>query len=268
MKTRLVATATASILAALVAVPASPLAAGVPPPNLAAATPTSRSPAAAGAALAPLVPATLCLAGTGRGYLRARLRGALDLDVTWDGADLQCEGGPRPDGLGLRVTLAGEPRGGGGRRLRFVFGIDDVPEGASVRARPTNVTLIFEGEQRLFATRGDDMALRAIRCAIDIHRAIDALDDADASLQVGIGIATGDVILGSIGGEGRLDYTAIGAHVNLASRLCGQAAGREILIAASTYDDVRDLVAAEPLTPMAIRGFHDAVQIYRMTVAR
>ena len=156
MKTRLVATATASILAALVAVPASPLAAGVPPPNLAAATPTSRSPAAAGAALAPLVPATLCLAGTGRGYLRARLRGALDLDVTWDGADLQCEGGPRPDGLGLRVTLAGEPRGGGGRRLRFVFGIDDVPEGASVRARPTNVTLIFEGEQRLFATRGDD----------------------------------------------------------------------------------------------------------------
>jgi class 3 adenylate cyclase len=126
----------------------------------------------------------------------------------------------------------------------------------------------YVGDSVVALFDGDDMALRAIRCAIDIHRAIDALDDADASLQVGIGIATGDVILGSIGGEGRLDYTAIGAHVNLASRLCGQAAGREILIAASTYDDVRDLVAAEPLTPMAIRGFHDAVQIYRMTVAR
>jgi hypothetical protein len=96
-----------------------------------------------------------CLGATRNGYLRARLRGALDLDLAWDGATMQCEGGARPDGRGLRVTIAGEPRGGG-RRLRFVFGIDDVPEGASVRARPTNLTLIFEGEQRLFATRGSD----------------------------------------------------------------------------------------------------------------
>lgn len=156
MKTRPLATATVSILAALVVVLARPLAAGVPPWNLTAADPASTGPAAAGAALAPIVPATPCLAGTGRGYLRARLRGALDLDLAWDGTTMQCEGGLRPDGRGLRVTLAGEPRGGNGRRLRFVFGIDDVPEGASVRARPTNVTLIFEGEQRLFATRGDD----------------------------------------------------------------------------------------------------------------
>ena len=57
---------------------------------------------------------------------------------------------------GKAVVVGADPRGGSGRRLRFVFGIDDVPEGASVRARPTNLTLIFEGEQRLFATRGDD----------------------------------------------------------------------------------------------------------------
>lgn len=130
-------------------VAAAPGAPGVPAVPL---DPTSRAEAAAFAAPAARGP---CLGATRNGYLRARLRGALDLDLAWDGATMQCEGGARPDGRGLRVTIAGEPRGGG-RRLRFVFGIDDVPEGASVRARPTNLTLIFEGEQRLFATRGGD----------------------------------------------------------------------------------------------------------------
>ena len=68
---------------------------------------------------------------------------------------MSCQGGLRPDGRGLRVTLAGAPRADG-RRMRFVFGIQDVPEGATVRARPTNLTILFEGEQRVFATRGDD----------------------------------------------------------------------------------------------------------------
>lgn len=96
----------------------------------------------------------------GRGQLRARLRGTLDLDIAWRHDDMQCDGGPRPDGKGLRVTIAG-PLQSDGRRLRFVFGIDDVPEGRSVQSRPTNVTVIFEGEQRIFATRG------AARCTTD-----------------------------------------------------------------------------------------------------
>ena len=44
---------------------------------------------------------------TGNGYLRARIRGAMNLDVNWHNAELQCEGGPRPDGSGLRVAFAG-----------------------------------------------------------------------------------------------------------------------------------------------------------------
>jgi hypothetical protein len=96
----------------------------------------------------------------GRGQLRARLRGTLDLDIAWRHDEMQCDGGPRPDGKGLRVTIAG-PLQSDGRRLRFVFGIDDVPEGRSVESRPTNITVIFEGEQRIFGTRG------AARCTTD-----------------------------------------------------------------------------------------------------
>jgi hypothetical protein len=118
-------------------------------------------------AAAPLTPAAKapppaphgCLA-TGNGYLRATIRGAMNLDVNWHNADMQCDGGPRPDGSGLRVAFAGPPHADG-RRLRLVFGVDSAREGRSGHELPTNLTVIFEGEERLFATRGDD------HCTVD-----------------------------------------------------------------------------------------------------
>ena len=100
-----------------------------------------------------------CLAA-GNGYLRAQIRGAVNLDVNWHNAELQCEGGPRPDGSGLRLAFAG-PQHADGRRLRLVFGVEAVREGREGRELPTNLTVIFEGENRLFATRGDD------HCTVD-----------------------------------------------------------------------------------------------------
>jgi len=120
--------------------------------------------AAANMSSSPTSPATGCLA-TGDGYLRARLRGALDLDLDWKNADMQCEGGPRPVGdddksHGVRVVIAGPARGDG-RRIRFVFGVGGVTAGAPGEMLRTNVTLLFEGEKRIFATRGDD------KCSVD-----------------------------------------------------------------------------------------------------
>jgi hypothetical protein len=100
-----------------------------------------------------------CLA-SGDGYLRARIRGALKLDVSLRNAELECDGGPRPDGSGIRVSFAG-PQRTDGRRLRMVFGVARATEGAQGRELPTNLTVIFEGEQRMFATRGDG------KCTVD-----------------------------------------------------------------------------------------------------
>ena len=97
---------------------------------------------------------------TGNGYLRARIRGALNLDIDWSNAELECDGGPRPDGSGVRVSFAGPPHGDG-RRTRLVFGVGAVHEGVTGRDLPTNLTVIFEGEERLFATRGAD------HCTVD-----------------------------------------------------------------------------------------------------
>jgi hypothetical protein len=104
-------------------------------------------------------PAVGCLAG-GNGYLRARIRGALNLDIDWRNAELECDGGARPDGSGIRVSFAG-PLSSDGRRVRMVFGVGTASEGSGGSALPTNLTVIFEGEKRLFATRGQD------KCTVD-----------------------------------------------------------------------------------------------------
>src|SRR3954464_8002811 len=114
---------------------------------------------AGSASPSPTIRTTGCLAA-GDGYLRARVRGALDLDLDWKDAQMQCDGSPRPRGEnnqsnGVRISIAGPSRGDG-RRIRLVFGIAGLGEGASGSTLRTNVTLLFEGENRLFATLGDD----------------------------------------------------------------------------------------------------------------
>jgi hypothetical protein len=82
------------------------------------------------------------------------------LDLDWKDAQMQCEGGPRPSGNGVRVSFGGPARGEG-RRIRIVFGIAGIKEGTGGQALRTNVTILFEGEARIFATLGDD------KCTVD-----------------------------------------------------------------------------------------------------
>jgi hypothetical protein len=96
----------------------------------------------------------------GNGYLRARIRGALNADINWHNGEVECDGGPRPDGSGIRVSFAG-PKRADGHRLRLVFGVDAAREGRGGRDLPTNLTVIVEGAQRLYTTRGED------HCTVD-----------------------------------------------------------------------------------------------------
>ena len=88
-------------------------------------------------------------------FLEARLAGAIDAELHWQAADLQCEGMRRPDGKGLRVSFTGNVDG---KRLTLVFGVPQLAEGQAGRAVPVNVTLIREGGA-VYGTRGDDKCL-------------------------------------------------------------------------------------------------------------
>jgi hypothetical protein len=129
-------------------------------PGSAVAPSGPASPAAKDGAPVTLPAAPVGCLPSGNGFLRARIRGALSLDVNLQDSELECEGAARPDGSGIRLSFAG-PLQSDGRRLRMVFGVADAAEGTAGKALPTNLTVIFEGEQRLFSTRGED------RCTVD-----------------------------------------------------------------------------------------------------
>jgi adenylate cyclase len=83
------------------------------------------------------------------------------------------------------------------------------------------------------------------------------------AFQIGIGINTGTVIAGTLGGPGRLDYTVLGDAVNIAQRLQSEAVGGEILAAAVTVLQAgTDL--AEPVGRKQLKGRQELVEVYRI----
>jgi adenylate cyclase len=115
----------------------------------------------------------------------------------------------------------------------------------------------------------EDHAVRALRAALDMQAAQQALvarwSERGYDLPpIGIGINTGDMVVGNIGCEQQMDYTAIGLEVNLARRLCDVAAGHQILVSEGTYRVVADLVEANKLSCVALDGIQVPVQVYEI----
>jgi adenylate cyclase len=112
--------------------------------------------------------------------------------------------------------------------------------------------------------RQPDHALRAVRLAFDMqqaHRAVIGKWGGRVPLPpIGIGVATGETILGNFGSVRRLEYTAIGPHVNLSARLCGAAEGDQILISQATYAAVKDDVVADEMAPMLLKGIEGQIR--------
>lgn len=111
--------------------------------------------------------------------------------------------------------------------------------------------------------------LDAVLAAIEIMKRLNAWN-ADRKRQglkevtMGIGIHTGKAILGNMGSENRLNYTAIGAGVNLASRVCSIAGEMQILISESVYNDPRvaAAVTCEKLDDRMIKGFEKPIPLF------
>ncbi|RJO66512.1 MAG: adenylate/guanylate cyclase domain-containing protein [Myxococcales bacterium] len=84
-----------------------------------------------------------------------------------------------------------------------------------------------------------DHALRALICATEMQKAHRAwMKERELAAKpfrpLGVGVCTGSCVVGNIGAESRMDYTALGHPVNLAARICGEAQGGEILSISAT----------------------------------
>ena len=115
-------------------------------------------------------------------------------------------------------------------------------------------------------------AARAVRMALKMQHDMATLaagwHKRGYELQLGIGIAMGYATIGAIGFEGRIDYGAIGNVTNLSARLCGEAAGGEILIAPRVLAALGDGFATEPAGELMLKGLHRAVATTRVSGER
>jgi class 3 adenylate cyclase len=127
--------------------------------------------------------------------------------------------------------------------------------------------LLGDGVMSLFGAPisfGDD-AWRAVQAALDLQAESTALEPPglpEVRLSMGIGITTGEAIVGHIGSERRVDYTAVGSVVNLAARFQSHAGPGQILITQPTYDLVRELVVVNDVGTQSVRGLTEWVQAY------
>ncbi|MCB1075055.1 MAG: HAMP domain-containing protein [Simkania sp.] len=113
-----------------------------------------------------------------------------------------------------------------------------------------------------------DSALNAIKCAVDVIESFATWNKTSiVPIELGIGIHTGTVVAGNMGAENRLNYTVLGANVNLAARLCDRAAPRQILISSATLDeeDVKANINYASLEPIELKGFTEPVPVFSVT---
>jgi len=113
-----------------------------------------------------------------------------------------------------------------------------------------------------------DHAERALRCAVamqarqaDLNR--EGWNAPLPELGMGIGVNTGTVIAGAVGGGGRLEYTVVGDAVNIAQRLQSEAEAGEIVASAATVAAAPE-IAAEPVGPRRVKGRKEPVDVYRV----
>ena len=117
-----------------------------------------------------------------------------------------------------------------------------------------------------------DPPRRALRMAVEMRRCVGDLSvkwrKYGHDLGFGIGIAHGYATLGRIGSEERLDYTAIGTVVNLAARLCAEAASGQILIDSKVQASVEEIAETEPAGEFVLKGLHRPVRAFNVSGLR
>ena len=114
-----------------------------------------------------------------------------------------------------------------------------------------------------------DPSVRAVRMAVEMRVGVTELLEKwrklGHELGFGVGIAQGYATLGRIGFEGRFDYAAIGTVVNLAARLCGEAADGQILIDRKVQAAVEALATTQQAGQLTLKGLHRPVATFNVT---
>jgi adenylate cyclase len=135
---------------------------------------------------------------------------------------------------------------------------------------------VGDGVMATFGASGDgrlssDHANRAMAAAIGLIGANEALNRRCADqwgfrLEVGVGIASGPVVVGAVGSPDRSELGVLGDAVNVAARLVTHAGPGEVLMTGTVYHEVAAMLQSELTNQSAVRGRSGALEIYRMSL--
>ncbi len=116
----------------------------------------------------------------------------------------------------------------------------------------------------------EDDSERAGACAIAMQSAMAEVNRQNQqqglpAIEMGIGINTGEVVVGNIGSQRRAKYTVIGNHVNLAARIESYTVGGQILISEGTFHDAGDLVKVDGHIQVEPKGIKEPITLYNVS---
>lgn len=112
-----------------------------------------------------------------------------------------------------------------------------------------------------------DHTFRAVRSALSLKSTIEELHrgiPTERKMAFGVGIHVGEAVLGLVGTDKRMEYTAIGDSVNTAKRIQENALPSQILISEQVYNEVKDWVIAELAEPIHAKGKRHPIQVYEV----
>lgn len=124
----------------------------------------------------------------------------------------------------------------------------------------------FVGDEIMATFEGEGDLLRALEAGAVIQQAIEQeniLREANqqVTVNVGIGINRGEVIVGNMGSHDRMDFTSIGAPVNLAARLCSEAAPGEVLVQQSLFAESDSALTIDAKRSITVKGFSQPLTV-------
>lgn len=214
--------------------------------------------------------------------LKEKYRGVLDKVVSRDVADEMLKG---------EISLGGETR-----VVTTLFadirGFTAMSEGMAPQDVVTRLNEVMERAEAAIVAEGgvvdkyvgdeimalfgapvsyEDDALRAVRAGLRIQQEVRTINERRAGtepLALGVGINTGMVVAGNMGSARRLNYTVLGAPVNLAARLCSEARAGQTLISDATLEHIRDAVEVVSLGSRSMKGISRPVEVFEILAVR